>query len=98
MPDLALGGLRPVLDLGHQLRLDPIRFMSHALRIRLRLSDQRLQAPAQLGRRFLVETMVDVTGVDQVLALAAAEINAVPVVAVERDRRSSASRAARRFS
>ena len=85
MPHLALGRFRAVLDLGQQLRLDPDALVRDPLGVGLGLADQRRQALAQIGGGCLVEAVVDLAGVDQVLALAAAEIDAVPFVAVERE-------------
>jgi hypothetical protein len=98
VPHLALGGLCPVLDLGEQLGFDPDRLVRNLPRVRLGLADQGRQALAKVSGRFLIEAMVDLAGIDQVIALAAADIDAVPIVAVEKSRRWSASRAARRFS
>ena len=41
MPQFALGGFGPVLDLGEQRRLDPDAAMRDFLGVRLRLADQR---------------------------------------------------------
>jgi hypothetical protein len=99
MPHLAFGRFGAVLDLGQQLGLDPERLMRDRFAVGLGLADQRRQAPAQLGGRRLVEAMVDLAGIDQILALAPAEIDAVPFGAVEREApRWSASRAGRRSS
>ena len=62
--------------------------MPDLLGIGLGLADQRRQAFAQRGDRGLVEAEVDLTGIDQVLALAAADIDAVPLAAVERESRN----------
>jgi hypothetical protein len=53
----------------------------------LRLADQRRQPLAQLGGRLPVKAMVNLAGVEQVLALAPADIDAVPFVAVVTHRR-----------
>jgi len=42
VPDFSLGGLRPVLDFGQKLRLDPDAPVRHPLRERMRLPDERL--------------------------------------------------------
>jgi hypothetical protein len=52
--------------------------------VRLGFADQRRQALAKVSGRLLIEAMVDLAGIDQVIALAAADIDAVPIVAVER--------------
>ena len=99
MADLALGRLGAVLDLGEQLRLDPDALVRDPLAVGLGLADQRREALAQVCGRLLVEAVVDLAGIDQVVAFAAADIDAVPIVAVEREARDrSASRVARRFS
>ena len=85
MPHLSLGRLRAVLDLGRELRFDPDALVRDPLGVGLRLPDQRRQALAQVGGRCLVEAVVDLAGIDQVVALAAADIDAVPFVAVERE-------------
>jgi len=41
------------------------------LGVGLGFSDQRRQALAQLGERLLVEALVDLAGMDQIIALAA---------------------------
>ena len=85
MPHLALGRLRSVLDLSKQLRFDPDAFVRNPLGIGLCLPNQRLEAPPQLGRRCLVEAVVDLAGIDEVVALAPREINAVPFAIIERE-------------
>jgi hypothetical protein len=68
------------------------------LAIGLGLADQRRQAPAQLGGGGLVEAVVDIAGIDQVLALAPAEIDAINQCRRGQSWRWSASPAARRSS
>jgi hypothetical protein len=51
----------------------------------LRFPDQRRQALLQIGSGCLVEAVIDLTRIDQVLALSATDIDAVPFVAVERE-------------
>jgi hypothetical protein len=85
MPDFALRRLRPVLDLGEQFRFDPDALVRDPLRVRLRLVDQGPQALLQVGRGCLVEAIVDLAGIDEILALAPAEIDAVPLAFVERE-------------
>jgi hypothetical protein len=55
MPDLALGRLRTVLDLGKELRLDPNALVRDPFRIGLRLADKRLEALAEVGGRDLAK-------------------------------------------
>lgn len=59
--------------------------MADALRVGLRLPDQRLQPLLQVGGGGLVETMVDLAGVDQLAVLASAEVDAVSFALVERE-------------
>src|SRR5215204_5311984 len=51
----------------------------------MRLADQRCQPPAQFGRRGVIEAVVDLACIDQILALAAPDIQAVPFAALERE-------------
>ena len=85
MPHLALGPLRAVLDLSEQLRLHPDATVCDSLGVALRLPDHRRQPLTQTAAD-IVEAVVDLAHVDQVLALAAADI-AVPIVATEREAR-----------
>jgi hypothetical protein len=59
--------------------------MRDALAVGLCFADPRGEPFAQLGGRLLVETVVDLAGVDHVAALAAADIDTVPVIAVQRE-------------
>ena len=68
-----------------QLRLDPDALMRDSLRKGLRLTDQRRQALLQVGGRDLVEAVVDLAGVDQIVAPAPADVESVPLGAVERE-------------
>ena len=79
MLDLSLRRLRPVLDLGQKLRLDPDALMRDPLREGLRLPDQRLQSLAQVRGGDLVEAVVDLAGVDEVAALAPADVEPIPL-------------------
>jgi hypothetical protein len=87
VPHLALGGLCPVLDFGEQLGFDPDRLVRNLLRVGLGFADQRRQALAKVSGRLLVKAVIDLAGIDQVIALAPADVDAVPVVAVERKAR-----------
>jgi hypothetical protein len=87
MPQLALGRFGAVLDFSQQLRFDPNPLVRDPLAVGLGLADQRCQAAAQLRGGCLIEAMVDLAGVDQILALAPAEIDAVPLSAVDRKAR-----------
>ena len=80
VPDLSLGRLRAILDLGEQLWFDPDALVRDPLRVRLRLPDQRLQSLLQVGGRGLVKAVVDLAGIDQIVTLEPADIDAVPLV------------------
>src|SRR3954470_4103935 len=80
MTQLALGGFRPVLDFGEQRWFDPDGAMRDLPGVGLRPADQRLEPGLQLRGRRLVEPMVDLAGIEQVLALAPAKIDAVEFV------------------
>src|SRR5450432_881247 len=83
MAQLALGRLRPVFDLRQQRRLDPDSPMGDFLGIGLGLPDQRLEPRLQILRRCGVKAVVDLARIDQLFALAPAEIDAIPFFAVE---------------
>ena len=79
MPNLSLGRLRAILDLGEQLWFDPDALMCDPLRVRLRLPDQRLQSLLEVSGGSLVKAVVDLARIDQIVALAPADIDAVPL-------------------
>ena len=83
MADLSLGRFGAVFDLGVELRLHPDALVRDPLSVGLGFADQRREALAQLRGGVLVEAVVDLAGIDQVIAFAATDIDAVPVVAVE---------------
>src|SRR6478735_9034110 len=83
VPHLSLSRFGAVFDLGHQLWLHPDALVGDALAVRLRLADQRRQSLAQADRRRFREAVVDLTGIDQIVAFATAEINAVPIGAIQ---------------
>jgi hypothetical protein len=83
--NLSLGGLRAILDLGEQLWFDPDALMCDPLRIRLRLPDQRLQFLLEVSGGGLVKAVVDLARIDQILAPAPADIDAVPLSLIERE-------------
>jgi hypothetical protein len=85
VPHFSLGRLRPVLDLGQQLRFDPDALVSDLLRERLRLPNQRRQTLLQVGRRDLVEAVVDLPCVDEFVALPTADVEAVPLGIIKRE-------------
>ena len=78
VPDLSVSRLRAVLDLGQKLGLDPDALVGDPLREGLRLPDERLESLAQVGSRYLVESVVDLAGVHQFVAFAPADVEAVP--------------------
>ena len=83
MPQFALGRLGAVFDLGAEMRLDPDCLVRDLFGVGLAVADQRRQAFAQRRCRGLIETMVDLTGIDQVLAPVTADVDAVPLGAVD---------------
>jgi len=85
VPDLSFGRLRPVLDLGQKLRLYPDALAGDPLGVGLRLAVQRLQPLLQVRRRGLVEAVVNFAGVDQIVSLAPADVDAIPFAFVERE-------------
>ena len=89
MADFSLCRLRTVLDLREQLGFDPDAPVCDALGVRLCFPDQGLQSLLQIGGGSLVEAMVDLARVDEILALAPADIDAVPLPLVERETRDS---------
>src|SRR5690348_15819303 len=88
MPHLPLSRLRPVFDLHQQLRLNPDALVRDLLAVGLRLPDQRRQFLPQLRRRSLVEPVVDLASVNKTLALAAADVDAVPLTLIECEARN----------
>ena len=77
MTDLSFGRLGAVLDLRQQLGLDPDPLVRDPLAVGLGLADQRREALAKIRGRLLIEAVVNLAGVDEVAALAAADIDAV---------------------
>jgi hypothetical protein len=61
--------------------------MRDPLRERLRRPNQRRQALLEVGGRDLVEAVINLAGVDEVLALAPADVEPVPFTAIEREAR-----------
>jgi hypothetical protein len=57
------------------------------LAVGLSFADQRRETLAQVSGRLLVEAVIDLAGIHQVAALAAADVYAIPIVAVEREAR-----------
>src|ERR1700760_2175623 len=78
MPDFAFGGFSAVFDLGEQFGLDPNSAMCDFFCERLSFADQRFKSFAQYLCRGLVEAVVDLAGINELLAFAAAQINAFP--------------------
>jgi hypothetical protein len=85
MPHLALGRLRAVFDFRQQRGFDPDAAMRDLLGVGLGLADQRFQARLQLGGRCFIEAVVDLAGINQVVALQPAEIDAVELVCLQRE-------------
>jgi hypothetical protein len=81
--DLTLGRFGAVLDFSLQLRLDPDAAKGDLFRVGLSFADQRLEPLPEIGDRLIVETVVDFARVPEVLALAPAEIKAVPILPIE---------------
>jgi hypothetical protein len=82
---LALGRLGPEFDLCEQLRLDPDAAMRDLFGVGLGPVDQRFQARLQLPCGSGVETVVDLAGIDQIAALAAADIEAIEFFLFQRE-------------
>jgi hypothetical protein len=61
--------------------------MRDLLGVRLSLPDQRLQPGLEVFGRRLVKAVVDLAGIDQVLALVSAYIDAIEPVFLEREAR-----------
>src|SRR5690242_19655753 len=85
VPDLSLGRLRAILDLGEQLWFDPDALVRDPLRVRLRLPDQRLESLLEVSGGRLVKSVGDLARIDQIVAVAAADVDAVPFSLVERE-------------
>jgi hypothetical protein len=66
---LAFGRLRPVLDLGEQLRLDPACPVSDPLAVGLCFANQRRKTLLQGGEGCFVKAMIDLAGIYQIGAL-----------------------------
>jgi hypothetical protein len=79
VPHLSLGRLRAILDLGQKLGFNPDALVADALGIGLGPSDQGFKPLLQIGGRDLVDAVVDFAGVDQIVALAPADVEPVPV-------------------
>jgi hypothetical protein len=62
VPDLSLGGLRAILDLGQKLGFDPDALVADAFGIGLGPSDEGFKPLLQIGGRELVEAVVDFAG------------------------------------
>lgn len=83
VPDLSLGRLRAILGLGEQLWFGPDALMCDPLRVRLRLPDQRHQFLLEVSGGRLVKSVVELARIDQIVAVAAIDIDAVPFSLVE---------------
>jgi hypothetical protein len=69
VPDLSLGRLRAILDLGQKLGFNPDALVADALGIRLGPSNEGFKPLLQIGGRDLVEAVVHFAGVDQIVPL-----------------------------
>lgn len=83
MPDLSLGRLCAILDLGQELGFDPDPLVADALGIRLGLSVEGLQPLLQIGGRDLVKAVVNFACVDEIVTLAPPDIEPVPLRTIE---------------
>jgi hypothetical protein len=81
--DLSVGRLRPVLYFGKQFGLHPNALVRDPLTVRLSFPDQRREPSAKIGGRVFVESMVDLAGIDEIISLAAAEIDALSIIAIK---------------
>src|ERR1700733_1073230 len=79
VPDFSLGRLRAIFDFSQKLRFNPDAFVADALGIGLSPSDEGCKPLLQIGGRDLIEAMVDFAGVDQIVALAPADVETVPL-------------------
>ena len=83
VPHLSLSRLRPIFNLRIDLGLNPDTLVRDALGVRLGCTDQGHQTFAQIGGGLRIEAMVDLTGINQIGAFASADIDPVPLVAVQ---------------
>src|SRR5882724_8657885 len=93
--------LRPEFDLGQQRRLNPYPSVRDLLAVRLGFADQRLEPRVQVLCGCGVKAMVDLSGIDQVPALAAPAFTDTPAMSRRGARSMSAvapSRSAARLS
>ena len=75
VPDPSLGRLRAIFDLCQKLGFNPDALVADALGIGLGLSDEGFKPLLQIGRRDLVETVVDFASIDQFVAFLPAMVN-----------------------
>jgi hypothetical protein len=68
-----------ILDLGQKPGFNPDALMAHALGIGPGPSYERFKPLLQIGGRDLVEAVVDFAGIDQIVALAPADVEPVPL-------------------
>jgi hypothetical protein len=64
VPNLSLGRLRAILDLGEQLWFDPDAIMCDPLPVWLHLPDQWLQYLLEVSGGSLVKAVVDLSRID----------------------------------
>lgn len=79
----SLGRLRAILDLGQKLGFNPDALVADALGIGPGPSNEGFKPLLQISGRDLVEAVVDFAGVDQIVALAPADVEPVPLRTVE---------------
>src|SRR5207249_3269953 len=80
---LSLGRLRAIFDFGAKLGFNPDALVADAFGIGLGLPDEGFKPLLRVGSRDLVEAVVDFAGVDQILALAPADVESVPLRTIE---------------
>jgi hypothetical protein len=83
VPDLAFGGLGPVFDLRKQRWLNPYAPVRNLLAVRLFFANQRLEPRLQVFGRHLVKAVVDLAGINQVVALEPSDVQPVEFVRLE---------------
>jgi hypothetical protein len=82
---------------GQQRRLYPNSPVRDLLGIGLVFSDQRLHSQLQILGGCRVKAMIDLAGIDQVVALPPSKVEPFKFAAIKRIRRWSVSRAGHRF-
>jgi hypothetical protein len=83
MADFAFRRLCAVFDLGEQRRLDPNAPVSDLFGVWLRFAVQWLQPRLQVLRRGGIEAVVDLAGINKILAPLPADVETVEAVVLE---------------